>query len=90
MHHETVIPDWHPFKSQIWAGSCDSGQLTAGGLRDAIKHGQVRFGVPLVRQLSGVGLTGEITGFLGGLFWETRVPRSGEREGDLRQDFGFG
>ncbi|KAH8115072.1 phosphoglycerate mutase-like protein [Phellopilus nigrolimitatus] len=38
--HKTDIPSWHPFLSQIWNGTCDSGQLTAGGLRDAVKHGQ--------------------------------------------------
>jgi len=39
--HETVISATHPFLSQIWNGSCDEGQLTAGGLRDAIAHGKV-------------------------------------------------
>jgi len=38
--HETVIPDTHPFLSQIWNGSCDEGQLTAAGLQDAIAHGK--------------------------------------------------
>ncbi|KIJ51212.1 hypothetical protein M422DRAFT_158528 [Sphaerobolus stellatus SS14] len=38
--HETVIPASHPFLSQIWNGSCDEGQLTAGGLEDAIVHGK--------------------------------------------------
>ncbi|KIJ59604.1 hypothetical protein HYDPIDRAFT_33044 [Hydnomerulius pinastri MD-312] len=40
VYHDTIIPDWHPFAEQIWAGSCDAGQLTSGGLEDAIKHGQ--------------------------------------------------
>ena len=39
--HETDIPSWHPFLSQIWNGSCDMGQLTAGGLADAVQHGKV-------------------------------------------------
>ncbi|KAJ3529634.1 hypothetical protein NM688_g7829 [Phlebia brevispora] len=38
--HETEIPPWHPFLSQIWNGSCDEGQLTRGGFNDAQKHGQ--------------------------------------------------
>ncbi|KAH9851200.1 phosphoglycerate mutase-like protein [Lenzites betulinus] len=38
--HETVSPPWHPFLSQIWNGTCDEGQLTKGGLEDAIRHGQ--------------------------------------------------
>ncbi|KAI8996247.1 phosphoglycerate mutase-like protein [Trametes punicea] len=38
--HETVSPSWHPFLSQIWNGTCDEGQLTAGGFQDAIRHGQ--------------------------------------------------
>ncbi|EIN05099.1 phosphoglycerate mutase-like protein [Punctularia strigosozonata HHB-11173 SS5] len=38
--HETVIPADHPFLSQIWNGTCDAGQFTAGGLADAVKHGQ--------------------------------------------------
>ncbi|KAF9233181.1 phosphoglycerate mutase-like protein [Melanogaster broomeanus] len=40
VYHETTIPEWHPFASQIWSGTCDAGQLTRGGLEDAIKHGQ--------------------------------------------------
>ncbi|KAI0633152.1 phosphoglycerate mutase-like protein [Trametes polyzona] len=38
--HETASPPWHPFLSQIWNGTCDEGQLTKGGLEDAIRHGQ--------------------------------------------------
>ncbi|KLO07369.1 phosphoglycerate mutase-like protein [Schizopora paradoxa] len=38
--HETDIPSWHPFLSQIWNGTCDMGQLTAGGLADAVQHGK--------------------------------------------------
>ncbi|KAI0791129.1 phosphoglycerate mutase-like protein [Abortiporus biennis] len=38
--HETTTPDWHPFLSQFWNGTCDEGQLTQGGLDDAVKHGQ--------------------------------------------------
>jgi hypothetical protein len=45
--HEIVIPSWHPFLSRIWNGTCDAGQLTAQGLADAVKHGQVRRVVPL-------------------------------------------
>lgn len=41
MYHKTVIPEWHPFASQIWLGTCDAGQLTREGLEDAVKHGQV-------------------------------------------------
>ncbi|EIW76979.1 phosphoglycerate mutase-like protein [Coniophora puteana RWD-64-598 SS2] len=40
VYHETVIPSWHPFASQIWAGSCDEGHLTVEGLADAIQHGK--------------------------------------------------
>jgi hypothetical protein len=39
--HETNIPAWHPFLRGFWNGTCDQGQLTAGGLDDAIKHGRV-------------------------------------------------
>ncbi|EJD04724.1 phosphoglycerate mutase-like protein [Fomitiporia mediterranea MF3/22] len=38
--YETDIPSWHPFLARIWNGTCDEGQLTAEGLKDAIKHGQ--------------------------------------------------
>ncbi|KZT03230.1 phosphoglycerate mutase-like protein [Laetiporus sulphureus 93-53] len=38
--HNTAIPPWHPFLSQIWNGTCDQGQLTLEGLQDAIRHGQ--------------------------------------------------
>ncbi|KAI0270312.1 hypothetical protein BGY98DRAFT_263862 [Russula aff. rugulosa BPL654] len=36
-------PKWpcYPFASTIWAGSCDVGQLTPGGLVDASQHGKV-------------------------------------------------
>lgn len=42
VYHETIIPECHPFASQIWPGTCDAGQLTREGLEDAVKHGQVR------------------------------------------------
>ncbi|KAI5117269.1 hypothetical protein M0805_000999 [Coniferiporia weirii] len=38
--HETDVPSWHPFISQFWNGTCDMGQLTAGGLADAVAHGK--------------------------------------------------
>ncbi|CAL1698559.1 unnamed protein product [Somion occarium] len=38
--HETVTPDWHPFLSKFWNGTCDEGQLTQGGLEDAVAHGK--------------------------------------------------
>ena len=41
--HETFIPSWHPFLSQIWNGTCDEGQLTAEGLADAVAHGKVKW-----------------------------------------------
>ncbi|KDQ07331.1 hypothetical protein BOTBODRAFT_167077 [Botryobasidium botryosum FD-172 SS1] len=40
IYHETNAPSWHPFLNRIWNGTCDSGQLTAGGIEDAIKHGK--------------------------------------------------
>lgn len=39
--HETEIPTWHPYLRNIWNGTCDAGQLTAGGLKDALQHGKV-------------------------------------------------
>lgn len=41
----TSTPLSHPFANRIWAGTCDSGQLTREGLDDAIKHGQDFWGV---------------------------------------------
>ena len=41
VYHETDVPSWHPFLPQFWNGTCDEGQLTAEGLADAAKHGQV-------------------------------------------------
>jgi len=38
--HNTITPDWHPFLSQFWNGTCDEGQLTQAGLEDAVEHGQ--------------------------------------------------
>lgn len=42
--HKTEVPDWHPFLSTFWNGTCDEGQLTREGLDDAVQHGQV--GIP--------------------------------------------
>lgn len=42
---QTSTPLLHPFANRIWAGTCDSGQLTREGLDDAIKHGQDFWGV---------------------------------------------
>ncbi|KAH9911777.1 phosphoglycerate mutase-like protein [Epithele typhae] len=38
--HNTNSPSWHPFLSLFWNGTCDGGQLTRGGLDDAVKHGK--------------------------------------------------
>ncbi|KAF8498089.1 phosphoglycerate mutase-like protein [Russula emetica] len=38
--HDPMTPHDHPFASTIWAGSCDVGQLTPGGLVDASQHGK--------------------------------------------------
>jgi len=35
-----VIPPGHPFAQEIWAGSCEVGQLTFGGFNDAKAHGK--------------------------------------------------
>lgn len=40
--HDAVTPAQQPFARTIWRGTCDAGQLTAGGLRDAARHGKVR------------------------------------------------
>ena len=42
LSNSVVIPPGHPFARQIWAGSCEEGQLTAGGLKDSKIHGKVR------------------------------------------------
>lgn len=36
----THTPASHPFLPLIWNGTCDAGQLTAGGLRDVVQHGR--------------------------------------------------
>jgi hypothetical protein len=41
VYHETDVPAQHPFLSQIWNGTCDAGQLSRGGLDDAVQHGKV-------------------------------------------------
>jgi hypothetical protein len=48
---QTVIPAWHPFLSEIWNGTCDSGQLTRQGLNDSIRHGSVSADVFLFFQV---------------------------------------
>ncbi|KAI0040100.1 phosphoglycerate mutase-like protein [Auriscalpium vulgare] len=40
VYHSTFAPASHPFLDQMWNGTCDEGQLTAGGLRDAVQHGK--------------------------------------------------
>ncbi|KAH9039872.1 phosphoglycerate mutase-like protein [Lactarius pseudohatsudake] len=40
LSNSVTIPPGHPFKEQIWAGSCEEGQLTAGGFHDSKTHGK--------------------------------------------------
>jgi hypothetical protein len=40
LSNAVTIPPGHPFGQQIWAGSCEEGQLTAGGFHDSINHGK--------------------------------------------------
>ncbi|KAL4071479.1 histidine phosphatase superfamily [Scleroderma yunnanense] len=42
---ETSVPPDHPFGGSVWAGTCRAGQVTSGGLQDAVKHGQDFWGV---------------------------------------------
>lgn len=44
--HGATTPARHPFARAMWRGSCDAGQLTPGGLRDAARHGKVRASSP--------------------------------------------
>ena len=83
MYHETVTPEWHPFGSQIWLGTCDAGQLTREGLEDAVKHGQVRSLISLTcdRHLHGL-----ITGLLVCLSRRAWVLAYGESSGYLRSN----
>ncbi|KAI6006206.1 phosphoglycerate mutase-like protein [Pisolithus orientalis] len=65
---ETSIPFLHPFADCIWAGTCNSGQLTREGLDDATKHGRDFLGVyherlgflehPRTQQVAGAMLYG--------------------------------
>lgn len=41
LSHSVVTPPDHPFAQQMWAGSCESGQLTTGGFHDSKVHGKV-------------------------------------------------
>lgn len=41
LSHSVTTPPDHPFAQQIWAGSCEEGQLTAGGFHDSRIHGKV-------------------------------------------------
>ncbi|KAH8988416.1 phosphoglycerate mutase-like protein [Lactarius akahatsu] len=38
--HAATTPAQHPFARAMWRGTCDAGQLTPGGLRDAARHGK--------------------------------------------------
>jgi hypothetical protein len=40
--HDATTPMQHLFACTIWCGTCDSGQLMSGGLRDSTRHGKVR------------------------------------------------
>ena len=42
LSHSVITPPDHPFAQQIWLGSCEEGQLTAGGFDDSKVHGKVR------------------------------------------------
>ena len=39
--HDATTPAQQPFARTMWRGTCDAGQLTPGGLRDAARHGKV-------------------------------------------------
>ncbi len=41
LSHSVTTPPGHPFAQQIWAGTCEEGQLTAGGFHDSKIHGKV-------------------------------------------------
>lgn len=43
--HDATTPAQQPFARTMWRGTCDSGQLTPGGLRDS------RLRPPLIRAL---------------------------------------
>ncbi|KAF8264862.1 histidine phosphatase superfamily [Lactarius quietus] len=38
--HDATTPAQQPFARTMWRGTCDAGQLTPGGLRDAARHGK--------------------------------------------------
>ncbi|KAI9429543.1 phosphoglycerate mutase-like protein [Lactarius psammicola] len=40
LSNSVTIPPKHPFGKWIWAGSCEEGQLTAGGFHDSKTHGK--------------------------------------------------
>ncbi|KAH9067513.1 phosphoglycerate mutase-like protein [Lactarius vividus] len=40
LSNSVSIPPGHPFRERIWAGSCEEGQLTAGGFHDSKTHGE--------------------------------------------------
>ncbi|PWN48681.1 phosphoglycerate mutase-like protein [Violaceomyces palustris] len=45
IYHKTNTPSWHPLVPLFWNGTCDQGQLTSGGLRDAVQKGKDFFSV---------------------------------------------
>ncbi|KAH9036246.1 phosphoglycerate mutase-like protein [Lactarius hengduanensis] len=40
LSNAVTIPPGHPFREQIWTGSCEVGQLTPGGFQDSKTHGK--------------------------------------------------
>ncbi|KAI0264145.1 phosphoglycerate mutase-like protein [Gloeopeniophorella convolvens] len=45
LYHTVRTPPNHPFAQQIWPGTCEEGQLTAGGFNDAREHGKDFWGL---------------------------------------------
>jgi hypothetical protein len=41
LSHSITTPPDHPFAQQFWVGTCEEGQLTAGGFHDSKIHGKV-------------------------------------------------
>lgn len=43
LYRDTSIPAEHPFAHTFLRGTCQQGQLTSRGFRDAVQHGRVRY-----------------------------------------------
>jgi len=78
LSHSVTTPPDHPFAQQLWAGTCEEGQLTAGGFHDSKIHGKVcGFLLVILSARSDASVTARTSGgciMIGSAFYAPLVP----------------